>query len=485
MKHMKKTGALCLAVCLALSMTVPVFAQDYVVKKGDSLWRIAQNELGSGLRWKELYEANKDTIKDPNRIYVGQTLHIGEGAQPQQPVQPVQPVQPEKPEMSTTSYTYEFSGMAGPETAQFDLNTDGTCRFSLPGNMMLSDAYVGTYTRNGDLVVVEGLTNEDSAAEHPIPGLWSWIDSKTGNCLLIVDDNTHTFQPEGASDSPAAPTANFSNVLYASNSASQVMDIYLPEQATGSDPVIVVVHGGGFAFGSQIMDIIQPVIRTGTANGYVVAAIDYRKSGEAVFPAAVADAKAAVRYLKANANTYGIDPEKVVIWGESAGAYLSVMTALTPNVAELNGDVDDHLEQSSQVAALVDFYGPVEFYTMDDEYASLGVADTNYSTDASFESKFVGQAIGKDRETTYKTWWRTYQEQLPEQFDLHAWIQAGDADSSVPYTQSQNLANGLKEVIGEENIHFGIIKGANHMDDLFYTDENMSDIFAWLDKVVN
>lgn len=475
MKHLKKAGAFCLAACLTLSLTAPAFAQDYTVKPGDSLWKIAQRELGSGLRWKELYEANKDVVKDPSRIYAGQVLRIGEGGQPQQP---------EQPAVSAVSYTYEFSGMAGPETARFDLRADGTCRFSLPGNVMLSDAYVGAYTRNGDLVVVEGLTNEDPAAEHPIPGLWSWIDSKTGDCLLIVDDNTHTFQPEGAGSGPAAPAADYVNVAYASNAASQVMDIYLPEKAAGSDPVIVVVHGGGFAFGSQTMDIIQPVIRAGTANGYVVASIDYRKSGEAAFPAAVADVKAAVRYLKANAKTYGIDPERVVVWGESAGAYLSVMTALTPEAAELDGDAAVWADQSSQVAALVDFYGPVEFYTMDDEYASLGVADTTYSTDASFESKFVGQAVGKDKEATYKTWWRTYEDQLPEGFTLYAWIQAGDADASVPYTQSENLAKGLKEVIGEDNVRFGIIKGADHMDDLFYTDENLSAIFEWLDEVV-
>lgn len=62
--------------------------------------------------------------------------------------------------------------------------------------------------------------------------------------------------------------------------------------------------------------------------------------------------------------------------------------------------------------------------------------------------------------------------------------QAGDADASVPYTQSRNLAQGLEEVIGENNVRFGVIEGADHMDGLFYTEENLSAVFAWLDEVL-
>ncbi len=76
MKKYKRLGSILLALVLALSLAVPAFASTYTVKKGDSLWSISKQQLGSGARWREIYEANKDVIKDPNRIYVGQVLQI-------------------------------------------------------------------------------------------------------------------------------------------------------------------------------------------------------------------------------------------------------------------------------------------------------------------------------------------------------------------------------------------------------------------------
>ena len=72
-------------------------------------------------------------------------------------------------------YTFTFDGMMGKETAQFELSPDGSCKFSLPGNPMLTDVYAGTFTREGDTVTVEGLTNVDTTSSFTTPGLWDWI----------------------------------------------------------------------------------------------------------------------------------------------------------------------------------------------------------------------------------------------------------------------------------------------------------------------
>ena len=97
------------------------------------------------------------------------------------------------PAADAVSYTYEFDGLMGKETAQFDLFADGTCRFSLPGNPMITDVYAGTYTREGDVVTVSDLTNMDASSEYTTPGLWDWIVD--GNAAITVDDAAGTFTP--------------------------------------------------------------------------------------------------------------------------------------------------------------------------------------------------------------------------------------------------------------------------------------------------
>ena len=388
------------------------------------------------------------------------------------------------------TYTYGEENEAYGFTTEWELTfeEDGAGSMFEPNDIMGDSTYTITWTYADGIFSVT-ITDSDSDS---MP-LSSMFDDSYSCDYVVYADGTFAPADGSASSSDASADASaetvssdadYANVSYASNSDAQVMDIYIPDSATGSDAVIVVVHGGGFMFGDQTMDIIQPVIAAGLENGYVVASVDYRKSTESTFPGALADVKAAVRYLKANADTYGIDTEKIVIWGESAGAYLSLMTALTSDVTDLDGDVTDNADYDSSVTALVDFYGPVEFYTMDDEYAALGIDGTTYSEDSSFESNYLGQAIGEDEEFTYTTWWGSYTDQLADDFALSAWIQAGTSDTSVPYTQSENFASALSEIIGEENVSFSLIDGAEHEDDAFYTDENLSEVFAFLADVL-
>ena len=94
---MRKWTVSAMAALMAASMGVTAFAADYTVKSGDSLWKIAQRQLGAGTRWGEIYEANRNTIKDPNMIYVGQTLAIPDGtAAPAAPAKEETPATPDK-----------------------------------------------------------------------------------------------------------------------------------------------------------------------------------------------------------------------------------------------------------------------------------------------------------------------------------------------------------------------------------------------------
>lgn len=114
MKKFYKIFAAMLALTLCLSMTATAFAADYTVKKGDSLWKIASQQLGSGYKWKDIYEANKSTIKNPNMIYVGQKLNIPDGStQPDQSGQQIaaQPTVTEKALSSGSVTVYDYGAV--------------------------------------------------------------------------------------------------------------------------------------------------------------------------------------------------------------------------------------------------------------------------------------------------------------------------------------------------------------------------------------
>lgn len=93
------------------------------------------------------------------------------------------------------AYLYEFDGLGGKETMQIELLEDGVCRMSLPGNTMILDVYEGAWTREGDTVTITGFANVNASSPYRTPGLWAWIDSASGDCIITVDDAAMTFAP--------------------------------------------------------------------------------------------------------------------------------------------------------------------------------------------------------------------------------------------------------------------------------------------------
>jgi len=166
--------------------------------------------------------------------------------------------------------------------------------------------------------------------------------------LLIT--MTLTSRPLPAAD-PAARTKT--DVEYATVDGHTLkLDLYQP----GGDrpaPVIVWVHGGAWRSGSKSPMPLGALVR----RGYAVASVDYRLSPVARFPAQVHDIKAAIRFLRAGSDTYRLDPGRVAIAGASAGGHLAALVGTTNGHPELEGTVGTHPEQSSDVQAIVSFYG--------------------------------------------------------------------------------------------------------------------------------
>jgi len=138
------------------------------------------------------------------------------------------------------------------------------------------------------------------------------------------------------------------------------LDLVLPkEKSDRPRPVIVFIHGGGWRNGDKAGGVgrVIPFVATGD---YVGASVGYRLSGEATWPAQIHDCKAAIRWLKANADKYGIDPERIGVWGSSAGGHLVNMLGTSGDVQELEGDCGSP-GQSSRVCCVVPFCGPANF----------------------------------------------------------------------------------------------------------------------------
>ena len=178
--------------------------------------------------------------------------------------------------------------------------------------------------------------------------------------------------PGGAGGPPKVITATLTNIAYAGTSGTQVLDLYLPE-GDGPFPVVVNIHPGGFFSGDK--DMVPG--STGKAllqAGYAIASINYRLSGEATFPAAVLDAKAAVRFLRANAAKYNLNPDKIAAFGQSAGGNIASMLGTAGDVAEFDDPSLGNAGVSSRVQAVINWFGPNDFSQMDAQAKAQGCA---------------------------------------------------------------------------------------------------------------
>ena len=136
-----------------------------------------------------------------------------------------------------------------------------------------------------------------------------------------------------------------------------LLDIYNPlEPIVSPMPAVIWIHGGGWRGGGKFPSRVDSLAKY----GFFGVSIDYRLSGEAQFPAAVEDAKCAVRWLRAHAAEYNIDPERIGVWGGSAGGHLSLMVACADEDAGLEGN-GGWAEYSSRVAAVCSYWGPADF----------------------------------------------------------------------------------------------------------------------------
>ena len=255
--------------------------------------------------------------------------------------------------------------------------------------------------------------------------------------------------PMKTTKSPALPAAVtvYRDVAYVPGGhPRQKLDLYLPKE--GEDlPLIINIHGGAFRMGGKEDGVPVEYL----ALGYAVASINYRLSGDALWPAQIEDCKAAVRWLRANAAKYGLDPDRFAAWGASAGGHLAAMLGTSAGVKEL--EVGENLSVSSRVQAVVDYFGPTDFLQMDEHRLPNGQVHNGADSP---ESQLVGGALQENKDKVARANPITYVTGDDPPF----LICHGDSDPLVPHHQSVLLEGALR--LAGVPVTFYTVKGAGH-----------------------
>jgi acetyl esterase/lipase len=230
----------------------------------------------------------------------------------------------------------------------------------------------------------------------------------------------------------------------------QKLDLYVPT-AGENLPLIIWIHGGAFRMGSKEgLEFDAPPLEY-LDRGYAIASLNYRLSQHALFPAQIEDCKAAVRWLRAHAQQFQLDPNRFGAWGPSAGGHLAAMVGTTGSVAEF--EVGEHLNVSSRVQAVVDYFGPTDFLQMDAQRPPDGMI---HDTPASPESQLVGGPIQEHPERVARANPISYvASDAPPFLIVH-----GDHDPLVPHHQSVLLDAALRQA--GVPVMFYTVVGAGH-----------------------
>ncbi len=246
------------------------------------------------------------------------------------------------------------------------------------------------------------------------------------------------------------------------------LDLYVPGKVR-SPPVVVWVHGGGWRSGSKN----NPSVLALTERGLAVGSVDYRLSPVAQFPAQIHDIKAAIRYLRANAKEQGIDTGRIAISGGSAGGHLAALVGVANGVKELEGDIGIHRGQSSDVQAIVAFYGASNLATILSQSTPHGLSVRV----PALELLLGGQPDLKPELTRLASPAFHVDARDPPLLWFH-----GDQDPQMPINQAHEMVGAYKKQ--GLNPQLEVVHGGAHGGKLFFTPEQLDQVANFLQKAL-
>jgi acetyl esterase/lipase len=256
------------------------------------------------------------------------------------------------------------------------------------------------------------------------------------------------------------PAADHLDLAYTTVPRRLALDLYTPA-GTPPFPVVVWIHGGSWVSGVRTIFPGHPALRL-RDRGYAVATIDYRLVPEGFFPAQVHDCRAALRWLRGNADRYGLDRVRIAAWGASAGGHLAALVGTSGGIAALEDPAQGHPGESSRVQAVVDWFGPTDYRLADADQqltATLLLGCPIYvCPDKAALASPVSHVDGSDPPFL---------------------IQHGTADRVVPIEHSERLHAELLAAAVRSTLTR--LDGAGHATIEFLTSENLARIDAFLD----
>ncbi len=245
---------------------------------------------------------------------------------------------------------------------------------------------------------------------------------------------------------PATDDRIFMDLEYARPDGKPVkLDLFLPKKSDTPAPVIIWIHGGGWQAGSKAMCPARGWVR----DGFAVASVQYRLTDRGPFPAQINDCKAAVRYLRAHAKQYNLDPDRFGAWGASAGGHLVALLGTSCGSKECEGAELGCADQSSAVQCVCDWFGPTDFTEYKAESADV----------APMLMRLFGGKMSEKQELVKLASPALHVKKEGVKYPPFLIVQ-GDKDPLVPHEQSRELAAKLKEAGGSAELI--IVEGAGH-----------------------
>lgn len=245
-----------------------------------------------------------------------------------------------------------------------------------------------------------------------------------------------------------------------------LLDLYLPTDVK-NPPLLVWIHGGAWRAGSKDHMPLGELVQ----NGFAVASVEYRLSPVAIFPAQIHDIKAAIRFLRGSAEKYGYNANKIGILGSSAGGHLVALMGVTNGNAQLEGDLGDFDDQSSDVQAIVDYFGPTNFLTILPQSTPHGL---------SVRVPALQLLLGDRPERTPELAKLASPVFHVDDNDPPLLLIHGDQDPQVPINQSHELHGKYKQ--HDLDVTFEVLHGAAHGGPEFFDQERNQLVTNFLKK---